>query len=440
MVSNFITTEYGPIPTDWDIKEIKNIADDTKDNSFIDGDWIESEYIEHEGIRLIQTGNIGLGFFKDKSSKKFISEKTFKELKCKEVKEGDILICRLADPIGRSCVVPNLGTKNITSVDVAILRPQNSDYDIFYINYSLNSPKTLNKVSSFASGTTRQRISRKNLGAIRIPVPPIKEQQKIAAILSSVDETIEKTEQIIEQTETVKKGLMQQLLTKGIGHTEFKDTPIGEIPLHWNFVKLEDISEKITKGTTPTTYGFEYVEDGINFIKVESIDDNGNFRPSLFNKITEEAHEKLKRSNILEGDLLISIAGNLGRVAIASSEILPANTNQAISIIRLKEKSINLDFLYYSLKGFAIEKYIKKVSTVGAQPNLSLKQVGEIELPLPNIEEQNKITAVLNSIDLKLKNEISKKRKLSKLKQGLMQQLLTGKVRVKINENEEVPS
>ncbi len=99
------------------------------------------------GIRLIQTGNIGIGNFKEKKSKKFISSESFDELKCKEVIEGDILICRLADPIGRSCIVPNLETKSITSVDVVILRPDETKYNTRFINYSLNAFKTLKKSS-----------------------------------------------------------------------------------------------------------------------------------------------------------------------------------------------------------------------------------------------------------------------------------------------------
>ena len=225
----------GSVPNDFIDLKLKDLADTKVMNSFTDGDWIESKHMSCSGVRLIQTGNIGVGKFIEKDNKKYISEKTFNELKCKEVKEGDILICRLADPIGRSCIIPKINSKLITSVDVALLRINKKYFDNKYINYYFNFEKHLNTINSFASGTTRQRISRGNLGEVKVAVPPLKEQQKIAEILSSVDAAIEKTEQVIAKTEEVKKGLMQQLLTKGIGHTEFKQTEIGKFLLIGRF-------------------------------------------------------------------------------------------------------------------------------------------------------------------------------------------------------------
>lgn len=201
-------------------------------------------------------------------------------------------------------------------------------------------------------------------------------------------------------------------------------------PIEWRKTELEEIADNITKGTTPTTYGYSFVDSGINFVKVESIDDSGKFKIDTFNKITEEVHEKLKRSQLKEGDLLLTIAGNLGRVAIVEKSILPANTNQAISIIRLKKNDFDNKFIFYFLKGYAIKNYIRKVSTVGAQPNLNLKQVGEIEVLLPPLSEQKKITSILSTWDkvIELKEKLIEQKK--ELKKGLMQKLITGKIRL----------
>ena len=131
---------------------------------------------------------------------------------------------------------------------------------------------------------------------------------------------------------------------------QYKKTKIGFIPSDWDVDNLGVFCDKITKGTTPTTYGFKYQDTGINFIKVESIDVNGNFLPEFITHINEEANNYLKRSILKENDLLFSIAGALGRVAKVNKDILPANTNQALAIIRLKEKSsLNLNYLYYFL-------------------------------------------------------------------------------------------
>src|SRR5699024_1764048 len=120
---------------------------------------------------------------------------------------------------------------------VAAFKPI-TEIDKTYFRYYLLSNRFQNLLDRFSTGTTAKGISQKNLKPLEISYPPLKEQQKIAAILSSVDEAIEKTEQIIEQTEKVKKGLMQELLTKGIGHTEFKDSSIGKIPVDWQITRL----------------------------------------------------------------------------------------------------------------------------------------------------------------------------------------------------------
>ena len=420
----------GSVPNDFIDLKLKDLADTKVMNSFTDGDWIESKHMSCSGVRLIQTGNIGVGKFIEKDNKKYISEKTFNELKCKEVKEGDILICRLADPIGRSCIIPKINSKLITSVDVALLRINKKYFDNKYINYYFNFEKHLNTINSFASGTTRQRISRGNLGEVKVAVPPLKEQQKIAEILSSVDAAIEKTEQVIAKTEEVKKGLMQQLLTKGIGHTEFKQTKIGEIPLTWDLVKLEEVTQLITKGTTPTTYGYKFEDNGVNFIKVENLRQSINSNELL--KISYECHEKLQRSQLQIGDILFSIAGTLGSTYIVDESILPCNTNQALSIIRLKN-NVNICYINYVLNSNLIQKEIDGLRTVGAQPNLNLKQVGNFTIPFPPIDEQDRISQIIKKNEEMIYNEIKKLRKLKSLKQGLMQQLLTGQVRVKID-------
>jgi type I restriction enzyme S subunit len=182
-----------------------------------DGDWIESPYITGEGIRLVQTGNIGLGEFLDRPEhRKFISEHSFQELGCKWVYPGDVLICRLADPIGRACVVPPEIAPCVTAVDCTIYRPDPAEVDTVYIVQLLNSDLHLQQVEDVAGGSTRQRISRSNLGAISIPLPPLPEQRRIAEILDTADRAIGETEALISKLKQMKIGLMHDLLTRGL--------------------------------------------------------------------------------------------------------------------------------------------------------------------------------------------------------------------------------
>ena len=157
---------------------------------------------------------------------------------------------------------------------------------------------------------------------------------------------------------------------------------------------MGDIASLITKGTTPKD---KSGVGEVNFVKVENINpDNGEITNT--SQISLKEHEGyLKRSQLKENDILFSIAGTLGRVSTVKSSVLPANTNQALAIIRLCEGVI--EYVTTVLKGKAVEDFIKRNPTVGAQPNLSLEQVNNLEIPFPSNEEQQKIGAYFEAVD-----------------------------------------
>ena len=197
---------------EWEEVRLSALSIKGKGN-FTDGDWIESPYIADSGCRLIQTGNIGVGCFKNKA-KKYISEASFVKLKCKEVKVNDLLICRLAEPAGRACVVPDIGErKMLTSVDVTIMRVDKTKSSPEYLSYFFSLDHTLYTVTTLCGGSTRSRISRTNLGRMKIFLPALNEQQKIAVVLSAADKEIELLEAKLAHLKQEKKALMQQLLT-----------------------------------------------------------------------------------------------------------------------------------------------------------------------------------------------------------------------------------
>jgi type I restriction enzyme S subunit len=165
----------------------------------------------------------------------------------------------------------------------------------------------------------------------------------------------------------------------------------------WEVRPLGEFAELITKGTTPTSVGHSFAETGINFIKVESITERGDFLPHKFAFISDDVHQDLRRSQLKEGDVLFSIAGALGRTAIVTADVVPANTNQALSLIRLKDDApIDRAFLVYSLGSASILEQIEKLRIGAAQQNLSLAQVREFPIPLPPLEEQERIVAILD--------------------------------------------
>jgi type I restriction enzyme S subunit len=158
---------------------------------FADGDWVESKDQSPDGIRLIQTGNVGEGVFKDRGEKaRYISESTFKRLRCTEIFERDCLISRLPDPVGRSCLLPDTGERMITAVDCTIVRFDHKQLLPEFFNFYSQSADYLKAVEAESTGATRKRISRSRLGQIAIPIPPLPEQKRIVGILDEAFEGI----------------------------------------------------------------------------------------------------------------------------------------------------------------------------------------------------------------------------------------------------------
>ena len=201
----------------------------------------------------------------------------------------------------------------------------------------------------------------------------------------------------------------------------------------WSSVSLLEISTLITKGTTPK----QFIEGNINFLKIEAITQNG-FDLSKCQTISDEINNKeLKRSVLTEGDILFAIAGaTIGKNAIVQKELLPANTNQALAIIRLKENYSKI-FISKVLNSPLMEKYIDINISTGAQPNLNLQQIGSFSFALPKLEEQTKIASFLSAVDEKISQLTKKHELLSQYKQGMMQKLFSQQIRFRADDGSE---
>ena len=163
-------------------------------------------------------------------------------------------------------------------------------------------------------------------------------------------------------------------------------------------VQLSEIVELITKGTTPTTLGYEFQDEGVNFFKIECFDENGGFIESKVAHISEECHKKMKRSQLKNGDILFSIAGAIGRVVIVTEEMLPANINQALAIIRISDEQVYLPYIKLILTSpIVIEQFERKKQGV-AQLNLSLKDINEISIPLPGKDKQIELAELFDKV------------------------------------------
>jgi len=274
-----------------------------------------------------------------------------------------------------------------------------------------------------------------SLKLLKLLVPPLPEQQKIANLLSNIDNLIINTQKIIDQTKSLKQGLMQKLLTKGIGHKKFKKVKwlFGkeiEIPEEWEIIKLSSLTTLITKGSSPNWQGYEYQNNGILFITSENI---GTNKMKLNNKkyLNEKFNKNQKRSILKKGDVLTNIVGaSIGRSALFNLDV-NANINQAVALIRLNELVLSKYLINY-LNWNKFVKFMIHGTGETARPNLNLQDVGNFPIILASKDEQQKIAFILSNVDSQIQSQIQYKEKLERLKKSLMQKLLTGQVRVAV--------
>ena len=188
----------------------------------------------------------------------------------------------------------------------------------------------------------------------------------------------------------------------------------------WTYKKLEEVCSLITKGTTPTSLGFDFTEQGVAFVKIESLTEDGGILPSMVAHISDDCNNALKRSQLEELDILYSIAGALGRVAIVPKSILPANTNQALAIIRLRNKEIGfIRFLKYFLTSRPMLSAIMNLKVGVAQQNLSLTQIRDLTIPIPPITEQSRIVSELDLLQSIIDKQKAQLKELDNLAQAV---------------------
>lgn len=247
-----------------------------------------------------------------------------------------------------------------------------------------------------------------------IPFPSLAEQSTIGSLFRTLDDLLSSYKDNLTNYQSLKATMLSKMFPKA-GQT------IPEIRLdgfegEWELIKLGEVCDLITKGTTAKSQS----EQGkVNFVKVENLKDNEIYSVV---KISEEEHlGSLKRSILFEGDILFSIAGTLGRTAIVRNNVLPANTNQALAIIR--GYKLDAYFLLVVLSGEVVKDYIRKNPTVGAQPNLSLEQVSSLKIQAPSIEEQQAIGAYFSNLDNLINSHQEKISQLEILKKKLLQDM-----------------
>lgn len=283
-----------------------------------------------------------------------------------------------------------------------------------------------------AVGSTVKSLRLPIIQAVDVLLPPLTEQKNIAEILGVVDEQIQKTEEIITSTKKLKKGLEQQLFTRGIGHMKFKKTKIGEIPENWNVVTIRNSSIALIDGDRGVNYPKkdDFSADGYClFLSAKNVSKNGFvFEETSF--ISKEKDAALRKGKLERGDIILTSRGTVGNIAYYHERV-PFNNiriNSGMLIIRHGAQFDPL-FLYKYLSGPQMAAKYLSMGSGSAQPQLPVGSLEQVEVPVPPISEQKKISQMISDVDEKIQVNQKLKFKLIQLKQGLMQDLLTGKKR-----------
>jgi type I restriction enzyme S subunit len=411
-MSEWQETDYGLVPREWSLLSIGELSEKVTDGAHF------SPKPQNVGKYMCSVKDMTYNRF-DLSGCKLISIEDFDKLSeqgCKP-KKGDILISK----DGANCLdiifVFNQSEDIVLLSSIAIVRLLPVCDSNFVRYFLLSSACQFTMRSNYVSGSAIPRVVLKDFKKVPIIVPDLIEQKAIANVLSSLDDKIDL---LHRQNKTL----------EAMAETLFRQWFVEDAKEDWDELTLSQICTVITKGTTPTTLGHAFVDVGINFIKAESINDDGSFIFDKFAKITEDTHQFLKRSVIENGDVLCSIAGTIGRVAIVDESIIPANTNQAIAIIRVNRQKYFPIFVYLYLKSSLFQEVMDGKIVHAVQPNLSLGEIGNTTLKIAPPNQLREFEMIVNPIFDKKRRNTYQIRTLEKLRDTLLPKLMSGEVRV----------
>lgn len=382
------------------------------------------EFYNNGTIPWIKSGEVNKKYIYSCEEK--ITEKAVKESSAKFFPPDSILVAMYGATAGQTAISKIKATSN-----QAVLAVNSKDKETLneYIYYLLSflTPTILLR----SQGSGQPNLSKQIIDDQELDLPPLPEQKKIAEILTSVDRVIELTSMEIDKLKDLKKGMMQELLTKGIGHTKFKDSPVGKIPESWEVVELDQIASKITNGFVGTATPF-YTDQRVGIPYIRGL----NVRPNRFDDrsliyITREFHLKQERSILKAGDLLTVQSGHNGQTCVVPSKYEGANAH-AVIVTSLDQKRCIPNFVAEYINSDIGIKAINYILTGSTIKHINVKEFKNFFIPLPSLKEQLLIVEKLNGLDrfIQLKSLLLLNQ--NHLKKSLMNDLLTGKVRVKV--------
>jgi type I restriction enzyme S subunit len=416
LINGVLWSKVGSIPDGW---EFVNLGPEVSIQTGYNAP--SKNFIEEGGIPLIRNRDLG----SEETEIQYDGDYGEEYL----IEDGDLLVSMDGE------FEPHLWTGGKALLNQRVCKIEGSDrYSHIFLAYAIEKPLYLLQKS--IAGTTVKHLSKSNIRSVNLPTPPLPEQRKIASVLYAVDQAIQKTEAVIEQARRVKRGLMQDVLVGGIDSADqirdpeqeperFQETALGKIPKEWEMVPLREACHEIVDSPHSTP---DYSQEGVLIVRTSDIEE-GRFVPNEAKRVTEKDYqERVSRLEPKPGDVVFTREAPVGE-AFKIPEGTRLCLGQRTMAFRLKESVLSPDFLVQSIYSYRIQKRFDQLVVGTTNPHLNVGTIRNFKVPVPSLEEQEKIVAVLNLIDKQVSEGHERADRLRKLKKGLMQDLLTGEVR-----------
>lgn len=445
---SFKEFRFGKVPEEWDIKKISEytevVTDYVANGSFAALKNNVTYYNEPNYAVLLRLVDYNKGYDGDFV---FIDKNAYEFLSKTKLFGGEIIISNVGANVGTVFKAPKLKYKISLGPNTVMLKTKGDD-DFYY--YWFSSKGGQESIKSILSGSAQPKFNKTAFRALEIPIPPINEQKGISKILSDLDKKIEINNKINKKLEEMAQAIFKQWFVdfefpnedgepyKSSGG-EMVESELGMIPSGWQVKMIGDLANVVSKGTTPRKSDIDNAVDEniIKFIKVKDISDDGIVDLRNIEYIPESVHtNQLKRSILSYKDILLSIAGTIGRVSYVDKEIENSNTNQAIAFIRLTDINKFFLLIFYKFKSNDFQNSIKSKVVQGVQANISLTVIKNEKIIVPYDGVLEKYNSIMYSIFNK-KDTVNRENNILKsIRDDLLPKLMSGEIRVPLN-NEE---
>ncbi len=399
------------LPKDWVWVPIAEIAEG---GLFIDGDWVESKDQDPFGdVRLVQLADVGDGKYRFRSDR-WRRAVQAERLRVTYLEAEDILVARMPDPLGRACMMPALEEDAATAVDVAILRIRRTDVLPKYVMWALNSPAIRAEMLSLASGTTRQRISRKNLGLVKLPLPPLAVQHRIVETLEDHLIRLDKAAEVLQETRSMSELLRKSILDRALFSKQTEVAPLGNLG-SWH------------TGATPKTTNELFEGNDVPFVTPGDVPNGGEIE-KVKRFVSQAGADAVKR---VPGPSvqLVCIGATLGKVGISRHEV---TTNQQINSLQPNPAIADVDYAHWLLASLRVQELLWGASSSTTVPILNKGALTRIEVPILNKESQkhavDEIMVNFDSVTRLNSFVIDSQENLSQIRRSLLHAAFAGQL------------